>query len=230
MDKLAGETDRSQEKICPELNLKSANKFHTQPVFSCYCGPSITLVNSKGGIIEEEWQAFFWQKMQQGNIFAVKGLGGFHLTCILNQEVIAKLRHRKKRPFKPFVIMCRDLETVCKYCHLDLAAEELLLSQTCLLYTSIMAMRIYLSKDLREASRLCADDNRKTLAEQGVLMINLMGSPGSGKTTLLEHTMRKLSGLYRIAVIEGDLYTAKDAERLSPWCKQVCLLYTSRCV
>lgn len=129
MDKLAGETDRSQEKIRPELNLKSANKFHTQPVFSCYCGPSITLVNSKGGVIKEEWQAFFWQKMQQGNIFAVKGLGGFHLICILNQEVIAKLRHRKKRPFKPFVIMCRDLETVYKYCHLDLAAEELLLSQ-----------------------------------------------------------------------------------------------------
>lgn len=89
-----------------------------------------------------------------------------------------------------------------------------------------MAMRIYLSKDLREASRLCADDNRKTLAEQGVLMINLMGSPGSGKTTLLEHTMRKLSGSYRIAVIEGDLYTAKDAERLSPWCKQVTQINT----
>ena len=41
-----------------------------------------------------------------------------------------------------------------------------------------------------------------------------MGSPGSGKTTLLERTLEKLSGVLHIAVIEGDLFTAKDAARI----------------
>jgi hydrogenase nickel incorporation protein HypB len=47
-----------------------------------------------------------------------------------------------------------------------------------------------------------------------VLVINLMSSPGSGKTALLEATIDCLSGDYRIAVIEGDLETENDAERI----------------
>lgn len=66
---------------------------------------------------------------------------------------------------------------------------------------------------------LCANDeiaaaNRKLFAERGVVVMNLMGSPGSGKTTLLEQTLSKLVGKIRVAVIEGDLFTAKDAERI----------------
>lgn len=57
-----------------------------------------------------------------------------------------------------------------------------------------------------------------TLAEQflskGIFVFNMMGSPGGGKTTLLEATLAELAKEYRIAVIEGDLYTAKDAERI----------------
>lgn len=89
-----------------------------------------------------------------------------------------------------------------------------------------MSMRIYLSKDLREANSICADDNRKMLAENGVLLLNLMGSPGSGKTSLLEHTLPKLPDSCRVAVIEGDIYTAKDSERLSSCCSQVTQINT----
>ena len=44
-----------------------------------------------------------------------------------------------------------------------------------------------------------------------------MGSPGSGKTTLLEQTMKALNGELRMAVIEGDLFTSKDADRISKY-------------
>ena len=56
--------------------------------------------------------------------------------------------------------------------------------------------------------------NRKMFADSGVVVMNLMGSPGSGKTTLLEQTLTRLADKIRIAVIEGDLFTAKDAERI----------------
>ncbi len=56
--------------------------------------------------------------------------------------------------------------------------------------------------------------NRARLDGHGVLAINLMSSPGSGKTALLEATIRKLNGSLRIAVIEGDLETENDADRI----------------
>lgn len=56
--------------------------------------------------------------------------------------------------------------------------------------------------------------NRARLDEHGVLTINLMSAPGSGKTSLLESTIRRLDGRLRIGVIEGDLETENDAERI----------------
>ncbi len=59
-----------------------------------------------------------------------------------------------------------------------------------------------------------ADLNRARFDRHGVLTINLMSSPGSGKTALLEATIRKLGGSLRMAVIEGDLETENDADRI----------------
>ena len=59
-----------------------------------------------------------------------------------------------------------------------------------------------------------AELNRERLDSHGVLTINLMSSPGSGKTALLEATIRKLNGALRIGVIEGDLETENDADRI----------------
>ena len=69
-------------------------------------------------------------------------------------------------------------------------------------------------KNILGANDEIAAANRKLFAERGVVVMNLMGSPGSGKTTLLEQTLSKLVGKIRVAVIEGDLFTAKDAERI----------------
>jgi hydrogenase nickel incorporation protein HypB len=59
-----------------------------------------------------------------------------------------------------------------------------------------------------------AGHNREHFARHNVLAVNLMSSPGSGKTSLLEATIAALAGRYRIAVIEGDLETENDAQRI----------------
>lgn len=56
---------------------------------------------------------------------------------------------------------------------------------------------------------------KSTLNNKGIKTINLLGSPGSGKTTLLEAFIKNHENKSEIAVIEGDLYTSKDADRIS---------------
>jgi len=56
--------------------------------------------------------------------------------------------------------------------------------------------------------------NKKILDEKGIYVINLMSSPGSGKTSILERIIAKLKNDINIAVIEGDIYTTKDAQRI----------------
>jgi len=59
-----------------------------------------------------------------------------------------------------------------------------------------------------------AEHNRSHFDAHGVLAINLMSSPGAGKTALLEATIQALGDEFRYAVIEGDLETENDAERI----------------
>ncbi|WP_048601330.1 hydrogenase nickel incorporation protein HypB [Rubeoparvulum massiliense] len=75
-------------------------------------------------------------------------------------------------------------------------------------------MKITLEKDVLEDNNLAAVYNRNQFKENKVLAINLMSSPGAGKTTLIEETVRNLAKEFRIAVIEGDLATEMDADRI----------------
>ena len=78
----------------------------------------------------------------------------------------------------------------------------------------MIELEIKLMKNILGANDEIAAHNREHFAERGVVVMNLMGSPGSGKTTLLEQTLARLVGKLNVAVIEGDLFTAKDAERI----------------
>lgn len=75
-------------------------------------------------------------------------------------------------------------------------------------------MKITLRTDVLTNNNIAAEYNRKLFISTKTLVINLMSSPGAGKTTLLEETVRQLSDKYRIAVIEGDLATERDADRI----------------
>ena len=76
-------------------------------------------------------------------------------------------------------------------------------------------MKIDLNANIMEINDAFAAKNRDLFAEHGVLAINIMGSPGAGKTTMLERLLAELADKLNIAVIEGDLATAKDAERIA---------------
>ncbi|MBU3100038.1 MULTISPECIES: hydrogenase nickel incorporation protein HypB [Clostridium] len=57
-------------------------------------------------------------------------------------------------------------------------------------------------------------ENKNLFDEEGIFVINLMGSPGAGKTSILEKLIPKIKQNLNMAVIEGDLYTTKDAQRI----------------
>ena len=59
-----------------------------------------------------------------------------------------------------------------------------------------------------------SDEIKKDLSDKKVCMINVMGSPGAGKTSLITEVVNKLSGKYRIGVIEGDIAGQLDAEKM----------------
>ncbi|MDR1791259.1 MAG: hydrogenase nickel incorporation protein HypB [Propionibacteriaceae bacterium] len=68
--------------------------------------------------------------------------------------------------------------------------------------------------------------NREALDAAGVAAVNLMSSPGSGKTTLLVRTLEALAGKKRVGIVEGDIETALDADKLRGLAAQVSLLNT----
>jgi hydrogenase nickel incorporation protein HypB len=74
--------------------------------------------------------------------------------------------------------------------------------------------RVSVQTNVLNANQLSATENRVGFEAAGVLVINLMSSPGAGKTTLLETTIKNLNGQLKLAVIEGDLQTDLDAQRI----------------
>ena len=71
-----------------------------------------------------------------------------------------------------------------------------------------------IEEDILGANDALAAANRRALAEQGVLAVNLMSSPGSGKTTLLVRTLTDVGAELGMTVVEGDQETLLDAERI----------------
>ena len=69
-------------------------------------------------------------------------------------------------------------------------------------------------EELLGSNKKIAAEIRKKLEEKGILTVNILGSPGSGKTTLLEKIAEKIRPATKMAVIEGDIETERDAERI----------------
>ena len=76
-------------------------------------------------------------------------------------------------------------------------------------------MQIKVVENVLAANDAIAAQNRETLKRSGVIALNVMGSPGAGKTSLVEQTIRLLGQRLRPAVIEGDIATRYDAERVA---------------
>ena len=60
-----------------------------------------------------------------------------------------------------------------------------------------------------------ADEIRNELTKKGTLMINVMSSPGAGKTTLIQNVLKRISGKVKAAVVEGDVESKMDADKIA---------------
>ncbi|MGA8539952.1 MAG: carbamoyltransferase HypF [Terriglobales bacterium] len=105
-------------------------RFHAQPVACPECGPVYSLrVGTRivQGVDEGIREAV--ELLNGGSILAVKGLGGYHLSCdASNTAAVAALRQRKYRKEKPFALMARDLDVARNLVELSEDAERLLTS------------------------------------------------------------------------------------------------------
>lgn len=76
-------------------------------------------------------------------------------------------------------------------------------------------MKVSVVKNILEANDRISELNKKMFDEKKVLVINIMSSPGAGKTTLIESTIKLLKDKYRIVVIEGDIQSTYDADKIA---------------
>jgi hydrogenase nickel incorporation protein HypB len=77
------------------------------------------------------------------------------------------------------------------------------------------AVKKVVLENVLDANDALAQANREKFDRSGTYVINLMSSPGAGKTTLLERTLERLRGKLRLGVLEGDVQTTLDADRLA---------------
>ncbi|MBS3886564.1 MAG: carbamoyltransferase HypF [Dethiobacter sp.] len=124
-------TTMSGFEMCPYCLAEYHNlldrRFHAQPNACPQCGPHVMLLQACGREVPGDWVSNFHAAISDGKIVAVKGLGGFHLACdAQNRQAVNLLRERKGRPARPFAVMCRDMATIRRFCHLEPAEEALL--------------------------------------------------------------------------------------------------------
>lgn len=137
-DRAATSMDRFP--MCPECAAEYANpldrRFHAQPDACFNCGPHImwreaSVGDEPGeaaaplavGTTRETSDAIIdrcVELLALGGIVAIKGLGGFHLSCdASNEQAVAELRRRKRRSDKPLAVMVRSLADAERLCHIS---------------------------------------------------------------------------------------------------------------
>lgn len=107
--------------MCPVCAAEYANpedrRYHAQPVACDNCGPQISFVSGPEMSAQCGEAAFQMavEQINRGSIFAVRGLGGFHICCLASHDnAVKRLRSSKLRPSKPLALMVRSVEDAYK--------------------------------------------------------------------------------------------------------------------
>jgi hydrogenase maturation protein HypF len=127
-------TTMSDFKMCPECRREYEDpldrRFHAQPNACPVCGPQLRLTDNLGKEIAcDDVIIKAAALLKEGEILAIKGLGGFLLACSAeNSTSVRELRRRKLRPSKPFAIMLKDVKEAKHHCIVTLEEAGLLKS------------------------------------------------------------------------------------------------------
>ena len=127
-------TSMSCFKLCPQCLAEYENpadrRFHAEPNACPVCGPQLKLLDAEGNPVQtDDPVQTAVELLLSGNVLAIKGLGGFHLSVDAgNDEAVKKLRSRKYREEKPLAVMARDINRAKKIAGITQEEETLLTS------------------------------------------------------------------------------------------------------
>ena len=125
-------TTMDKFEMCPQCRSEYTNildrRFHAQPVACLNCGPVYRMISGQEIITDlENILQSFCSGIEDGGVFAVKGLGGYHLVCdALNDDAVGRLREIKKREGKPFALMAGSIDSVREFADPSIKEIELL--------------------------------------------------------------------------------------------------------
>lgn len=129
-------TSMAEFKLCKTCEQEYKNplnrRYHAQPIACNTCGPNLTLYDNQKNIIAKDSLVFkeLANLLNEGNIIALKGIGGFHIICdASNENAIQTLRIKKNRPHKPFAVMFPNIEFIKKDLEVNDFEEKLLTSK-----------------------------------------------------------------------------------------------------
>ena len=117
--------------MCPECSREyhdiENRRYHAQPDCCPECGPMVFYLDRDGRRVEGDATELARTALKAGGIVAVKGLGGIHLACRVDDgEIARELRRRKRRDEKPFALMCRNTACAQALCELSEAERRVL--------------------------------------------------------------------------------------------------------
>ncbi|MHB1347237.1 MAG: carbamoyltransferase HypF [Candidatus Humimicrobiaceae bacterium] len=127
-------TTMSDFAMCPECRNEysdpSDRRFHAQPDACANCGPRLSVADYSGNVLEVNDPIDFAAiQLKKGRIIGIKSLGGFQIACdSANDTAVKRLRKNKKRPFKPFALMLKNITDVKKFYKINNFEKELLRS------------------------------------------------------------------------------------------------------
>jgi hydrogenase maturation protein HypF len=118
------------ERCAAEYYDPANRRFHAQPIACPDCGPSLWFRSPTGGVTGSDAALAATQRaLAAGAVVAIKGIGGYHLACAVDDDtVVGALRARKARGAKPFAMLVRDLDVARRYAYVDTAEAAVLSS------------------------------------------------------------------------------------------------------
>ena len=112
-------------ELCPDCRSEYDNprdrRFHAEAIACPWCGPIARLIALRAAASDGDPACDDVERaanlIRDGEVLAIKGIGGYHLACdAANVATLAQLRQLKRRPAKPFALMARDLDVIRQYC------------------------------------------------------------------------------------------------------------------
>jgi hydrogenase maturation protein HypF len=109
------------ERCAAEYHDPADRRFHAQPIACPHCGPSLWFAAHAQRVAGSDTALGATQRaLAAGAVVAIKGVGGYHLACRVDDEAaVIALRTRKARGAKPFAMLVRDLDIARRYAHFD---------------------------------------------------------------------------------------------------------------